>query len=282
MGASADLSLCTLLVRSHLRIDVVCRGPVLYHSGVTPDTPDNGTRRLLRHGFRLGDFDVRPLSGEVSGPDGITTLRPEVMEVLLNLAAAKGDVVDEDQLAHAVWGSKGQSRARLEQCIRELQDCLNSGIESLPHVRRAIEGGYHVVGSLVPYDPERTEIRETAAGYVPASSADGLRGFVRELRRRDYCILEPSKLVNEATDERVRPDPYLALPDLVDKVDIQLPRLGTTSFAVLGLTFGGSLTAQCGADVRAFAERAEHIRVADAVGLAVLAVTEFFSRLAIR
>ena len=138
MGASADLSLCTLLVRSHLRIDVVCRGPVLYHSGVTPDTPDNGTRRLLRHGFRLGDFDVRPLSGEVSGPDGITTLRPEVMEVLLNLAAAKGDVVDEDQLAHAVWGSKGQSRARLEQCIRELQDCLNSGIESLPHVRRAI------------------------------------------------------------------------------------------------------------------------------------------------
>ena len=184
MGASADLSLCTLLVRSHLRIDVVCRGPVLYHSGVTPDTPDNGTRRLLRHGFRLGDFDVRPLSGEVSGPDGITTLRPEVMEVLLNLAAAKGDVVDEDQLAHAVWGSKGQSRARLEQCIRELQDCLNSGIESLPHVRRAIEGGYHVVGSLVPYDPERTEIRETAAGYVPASSADGLRGFVRELRRR--------------------------------------------------------------------------------------------------
>ena len=157
---------------------------MLYHSGVTSDTPDNGTRRLLRHGFRLGDFDVRPLSGEVSGPDGITTLRPEVMEVLLNLAAAKGEVVDEDQLAQAVWGSKGQTRARLEQCIRELQDCLNSGIESLPHVRRAIEGGYHVVGSLVPYDPERTEIRETAAGYVPASSANGVRGFIRELRRR--------------------------------------------------------------------------------------------------
>lgn len=157
---------------------------VLYHAPVALETNDNNNRRLLRRGFRLGEFDVRPLSGEISGPDGITTLRPEVMEVLLNLAAAGGDVVDDDDLVRAVWGSKARNEGRLAECISELQSCLRGGIDPLSHVRRAIEGGYHIVGSLVPYDPECEGIKETAAAYHETVRGGRFRGFVRELRRR--------------------------------------------------------------------------------------------------
>ena len=44
----------------------------------------------LKQGFRLGSWEVRPLTGEVSGADGTVHLEPKVMEVLAALAQRPG------------------------------------------------------------------------------------------------------------------------------------------------------------------------------------------------
>src|SRR5688500_4105825 len=46
----------------------------------------------LKQGFRLGSWEVRPLTGEVSGADGTAHLEPKVMEVLAALAQRPGEV----------------------------------------------------------------------------------------------------------------------------------------------------------------------------------------------
>ena len=46
----------------------------------------------LKQGFKLGSFEVRPLTGEVSGADGTAHLEPKVMEVLANNPELSGKV----------------------------------------------------------------------------------------------------------------------------------------------------------------------------------------------
>jgi hypothetical protein len=53
--------------------------------------------------FRLGAVDVRPASREIVGPQGREMLEPRVMQVLVRLARAGGEVVTRDQLVEACW-----------------------------------------------------------------------------------------------------------------------------------------------------------------------------------
>src|SRR5262245_37468184 len=64
------------------------------------------TRVELKQGFKLGSFEVRPLTGEVSGADGTSHLEPKVMEVLAALAQRPGEVVEREELLRRVWGAR--------------------------------------------------------------------------------------------------------------------------------------------------------------------------------
>src|SRR5262245_57020728 len=79
----------------------------------------------LKHGFRLGPWEVRPLTGEISGADATLRVEPKVMEVLVVLAGQPGEVVERSDLLCRIWGSRAAvSDEPLTRCIAVLRRAL--------------------------------------------------------------------------------------------------------------------------------------------------------------
>src|SRR5262245_10791562 len=94
----------------------------------------------LESGFRLGPWDVRPLHGTLSGPDGSLRLEPKVMNVLVCLAELPGEVVTHDQFIARVWRGRVVSDDVLSRCISLLRTNLGDDpreprfIQTLPKI----------------------------------------------------------------------------------------------------------------------------------------------------
>lgn len=89
--------------------------------------------------FRVGDVDVAPETGAVSGPKGGATLDPKVMDVLVCLVMARGQLVTRDQIMESVWPGVVVTDFALSRCIYQLRRSLGrvsvadaSPIETLP------------------------------------------------------------------------------------------------------------------------------------------------------
>ena len=76
---------------------------------------------VLRRGFRMGDWIVRPVEGMLEGDAGQRHLQPKSMDVLLCLAKSAGDIVERDALIAEVWGQTAVSDEPLTRCIHEIR-----------------------------------------------------------------------------------------------------------------------------------------------------------------
>ena len=93
-----------------------------------------GTQDLARReDFRLGAATIRPSVRTVEGPAGTTTAEPRVMQVLVALVDAHGDVVTRDDLIRICW--KGQIVG---------DDAINRAISEVRRAARATDGGFGV------------------------------------------------------------------------------------------------------------------------------------------
>jgi DNA-binding winged helix-turn-helix (wHTH) protein/tetratricopeptide (TPR) repeat protein len=89
--------------------------------------------------FRVGDVEVAPETGAISGPGGHAALDPKVMSVLACLAGAGGRLVTRDRLMESVWPGVVVTDFALSRCIYQLRKTLgevsaasSSPIETLP------------------------------------------------------------------------------------------------------------------------------------------------------
>jgi len=89
--------------------------------------------------FRIGAVDVFPQTGSIGGPGGNRHLDPKVMEVLLRLVAADGEVVSRESLMTDVWHGTVVTDFALSRCIYQLRKNLrrvarsaDTPIETLP------------------------------------------------------------------------------------------------------------------------------------------------------
>jgi Tol biopolymer transport system component/DNA-binding winged helix-turn-helix (wHTH) protein len=71
--------------------------------------------------FRLGSVDVRPSTCEVVGAVGAIRLQPRVMQVLVAVARAGGEVVSRKSLVEACWGDVVVGDDSLNRCIQRLR-----------------------------------------------------------------------------------------------------------------------------------------------------------------
>src|SRR5688572_25915262 len=123
----------------------------------------------LRGGFRLGEFEVEPLAGRITGPNGAQHVQPKVMDVLLFLAAHEGQVVERDTLLEQIW-RRVTSEEVLTRCISELRRALGDDRGTPAYIQTVPKRGYRLVGTVVVSVDEAAPPAE-AAGAAPQTPA---------------------------------------------------------------------------------------------------------------
>ncbi|HVN36356.1 MAG TPA: winged helix-turn-helix domain-containing protein [Casimicrobiaceae bacterium] len=130
-----------------------------------------GAGSQLKHGFRLGAWEVRPLTGEILGADKALHVEPKVMEVLLVLARRSGEVVERDDLLRQVWASRGPvSDEPLTRCIAELRRALGDSRQSPTYIQTIPKRGYRLLAcarTLATGEPLRAHVQ----GSVPSDTS---------------------------------------------------------------------------------------------------------------
>ena len=114
------------------------------------------TEEELRHGFRLGEWEVLPLKGVLRKGDQEQKPEPRVFGVLLALAQRDGDLVTRDELVDELWDGRPTSDEPINRCLSQLRGHL--GDKSRPHqyVETLTRRGYRLlqrVELLQPAEP---------------------------------------------------------------------------------------------------------------------------------
>ena len=122
----------------------------------------------LRHGFKLGEWEVLPLKGVLRKGDQEEKPEPRVFGVLLALAQRDGDLVTRDELVDELWDGRPTSDEPINRCLSQRRGHL--GDKSRPHqyVETLTRRGYRLlkpVELLKPAEPAATP------ADVPAAAA---------------------------------------------------------------------------------------------------------------
>ncbi len=129
----------------------------------------------LRRGFRIGDFDVEPLSGRLRGPGGEQRVQPKVMDVLVYLAAHPEQLVERDRLLTDVW-RRVTSEEVLTRCISDLRRVFGDERGSPKYIQTVPKRGYRLVAPVVV--PEEGHRPEPAESTEPADGQRAARPIV--------------------------------------------------------------------------------------------------------
>lgn len=143
----------------------------------------------LQRGFRVGEYEVNPLEGQITGPNGSQHIQPKVMEILLCLAEHPGDLVERNILIERGWGGEAGSDEVLTRCISELRHHLDDHHDSVRYIQTIPKRGYRLVAN-VEFDQDE--------GYAPGPAASAstlvqdcderpsiIAGFWGDLQRRN-------------------------------------------------------------------------------------------------
>ncbi|MFT3811698.1 MAG: winged helix-turn-helix domain-containing protein [Micropepsaceae bacterium] len=105
---------------------------------------------LLAHAapFRLGALHVRPATREVSTGDWRDVLEPRVMQVLVALARAAGEVVGRDELTQSCWDGRVVSEDAINRVIARLRRLAEQGEGAWFTLETVTKVGYRLVPGM--------------------------------------------------------------------------------------------------------------------------------------
>ncbi len=102
----------------------------------------------LRKGFRLGDWEVRPIEGLLEGAQGARHLQPKTMDVLVCLASSSGQVLTRDELIERVWDGHAVSDEPLTRCIHEIRRALGDPCGEARYIKTIPKRGYQLLPDI--------------------------------------------------------------------------------------------------------------------------------------
>ena len=105
---------------------------------------------VLRNGFRMGEWIVRPIEGLIDGRDGSRHLQPKSMDVLLCLASAPNHIVERDDLIEQVWGRTAVTDEPLTRCIHEIRRELSDTRDKPTYIQTIPKRGYRLIAPVEP------------------------------------------------------------------------------------------------------------------------------------
>jgi tetratricopeptide (TPR) repeat protein len=147
---------------------------VLNENGAPPVSED------LFKGFRLGDLQVEPLKGQVTGHYGSRHMSPKAVEVLLRLASQPGEVVSRDALLDDVWGAGQGTPEALGHAVSALRYALDDHAANPRYIQTLPKRGYRLLVDPGQLQRTRVSMSKPDTSDEVSEKAD----FFSELKRR--------------------------------------------------------------------------------------------------
>jgi TolB-like protein/DNA-binding winged helix-turn-helix (wHTH) protein/Tfp pilus assembly protein PilF len=139
----------------------------------------------LKQGFRLDAWEVRPLTGEVTGADGVVHLEPKVMEVLAALAQRAGEVVEREELLRLIWGNRAAvADEPLTRCIAELRRVLRDSRRTPTFIQTIPKRGYRLLCPVTPLQTPQSRTTVAPQPLPPAATAPAPATATAAITRR--------------------------------------------------------------------------------------------------
>ena len=98
--------------------------------------------------FSVGDWRVEPDLNRISLGSQTTTLRPQVMELLVYLAGQDGRVVSADELLDNLWAGKVVTDNAVYNCVAELRHALAEEKDATPYIETVPRKGYRLLAPI--------------------------------------------------------------------------------------------------------------------------------------
>jgi Tol biopolymer transport system component/DNA-binding winged helix-turn-helix (wHTH) protein len=100
--------------------------------------------------FHLGPWLVTPKLNRVDRNGTICHLEPKVMQVLVCLADANGDVVSKEKILETVWPGVFVTEDGLKRCVSELRRAFGDDARNSSVIETISKGGYRLIFPVVP------------------------------------------------------------------------------------------------------------------------------------
>ncbi|WNC67940.1 winged helix-turn-helix domain-containing protein [Thalassotalea nanhaiensis] len=98
--------------------------------------------------FMVDEWSVEPALDRIIGYSKSTYLRPQVMELLVYLAKHQGQVVSLEDLLNDLWRGKVVTVGTVYNCIAELRNALEAGVDQPTQIKTIPKKGYRLVATV--------------------------------------------------------------------------------------------------------------------------------------
>ncbi|MBX3315159.1 MAG: AAA family ATPase [Actinobacteria bacterium] len=102
--------------------------------------------------YRFGDFVIDPETVEISGPDGVRDVEPQVFDVLLHLVEHAGRLVTKEELLDEVWGDRFVSESALTTRIKQARRSVDDDGTTQWAIKTVHGRGYRFVPEVTVED----------------------------------------------------------------------------------------------------------------------------------
>ena len=104
-----------------------------------------------RH-IRVGPWQVESTANRLSGPDGTRDLEPQVMDLLMLLAARPGEVVLKSDITKALWGEVHVNEDALTRSVFKLRKALGDDARNPAYIDTVSKRGYRLIATVEKVD----------------------------------------------------------------------------------------------------------------------------------
>lgn len=128
----------------------------------------------LPRDFTVDGWLVQPTLNRVSRGDTTRRVRPQMMDVLVHLAAAQGRMVSRQDVYGAVWCDRFVSDSSLSRVVAELRSALDDDARHPRIIETIPKRGYRVIAPVVRVAAEPVQaagLPEAPAPHEQASEA---------------------------------------------------------------------------------------------------------------
>lgn len=100
--------------------------------------------------FQMGPVRVDPAINRLTTDTGTLELEPQVMDLLVYLAEARGEVRSKEQIAHALWPDASVNDDALSRTVWKLRQALGDNAKSPRFVQTVSRRGYRLIAPVEP------------------------------------------------------------------------------------------------------------------------------------